>query len=202
MSVLSYQSIKAYCLIHGMIYPWVERTEKGGMSYGLGPASYDFRIAQDIVIKPNGFVLCSTWEGVNIPDHIAARVCDKSTWARLGLMVQNTHFDPGFIGYPTLELTNHSKKTIKIKKGTPICQFVFEHLDLITEKPYRGKYYNQPPRPTEPIYEKITKRATRQFRNATLQKRYEHNTNRREARNAKRKRDISVSQTIRKSSGK
>lgn len=155
--ILSYQTLKRYCDIYAMISPYSERTIFMGMSYGLGPASYDFRIAQDIVIRPGGFVLCSTVEKVNMPDNVAARVCDKSTWARLGLVVQNTHFDPGFVGVPTIELTNHSKKIIKIKKGMPICQFVFEFLDHHTIKPYRGKYHNQPARPVEAKLEKTKK---------------------------------------------
>lgn len=124
------------------------------MSYGLGPASYDFRIAQDIIVEAGGFVLCSTIEEVNIPANIAARVCDKSTWARRGLVVQNTHFDPGFCGVPTIELTNHSRQHIQIPHGSPICQFIFERLDFPTEMPYKGKYQNQPAMPIEAKDEK------------------------------------------------
>lgn len=145
--ILSYQTIREYCKNHGMIDPWCERTIFNGMSYGLGPASYDFRIAQDITVLPNAVNLCSTIERVIIPNNIAARVCDKSTWARLGIVVQNTHFDPGFAGFPTIELTNHTHMPIGIKAGSPICQFVFEFLDRSTFKPYRGKYQNQPPEP-------------------------------------------------------
>lgn len=200
MSVLSYQSIKAYCIIHGMIYPWCERTVSEGMTYGLGPASYDLRIAQNVVIRPNGFVLCSTWEGITIPEHIAARVCDKSTWARRGLMVQNTHFDPGFSGYPTLELTNHSEKTIRIKRCTPICQVVFEHLDYITEMPYRGKYYNQPPVPVKPIYEEEKlKSASRRVHTSSLSKRHDHKANGKVPKNTKGKRNNKVSHSKRPS---
>ena len=137
-----------------MIEPWCERTIFEGMSYGLGPASYDFRIAQDITVCPNTLQLCSTIERVKIPINIAARVCDKSSWARLGVVVQNTHFDPGFEGYPTIELTNHTNMPISIKAGTPICQFIFEFLDHSTQMPYRGKYQNQPSEPIGAKYEK------------------------------------------------
>lgn len=147
--ILPYQSIKRLCVEMKLIEPWSERTIHNGMSYGLGPASYDFRIAQHITLEPHGFILCSTIEKVNMPDFLAARVCDKSTWARLGLAVQNTHFDPGFCGFPTIELTNHSSAYIEIEKGDPICQFVFEMLESPTEKPYRGKYQNQEDAPVE-----------------------------------------------------
>lgn len=151
--ILSYQTIRQLCIDCGMVDPWHEKTVYNGVSYGLGPASYDFRIAQNINVPPNEMILCSTLEKVNIPDWVAARVCDKSSWARLGLVVQNTHFDPGFIGYPTVELTNHSKQVITIAKGTAICQFVFHTLDQPTIKPYKGKYQNQGADPVKMKYE-------------------------------------------------
>lgn len=153
--ILSYQTIKEYCIDHQMIEPWSERELFSGMSYGLGPASYDFRIAQDIIVYPEKLTLCSTIERVKLPNHIAARVCDKSTWARRGIMVQNTHFDPGFVGVPTIELTNHSGRCIYIVAGTPICQFVFEFLDRTTSMPYSGKYQNQPAEPVEAKDEEV-----------------------------------------------
>ena len=147
--ILSYQTIKQLCYEKGLVSPWEERTIFQGMSYGLGSASYDFRIAQNLYLEPNIMTLCSTIEQVNIPDWIAARVCDKSSWARRGVVVQNTHFDPGFRGYPTIELTNHTKYPIHIEKGAPICQFVFHRLDFSTTKPYSGKYQGQLAAPTE-----------------------------------------------------
>lgn len=151
--ILSYQTIKRYCIEDKMIEPWSERTIFEGMSYGLGPCSYDFRAAENMLILSGEFKLCSTIEKVNMPHDVAARVCDKSTWARKGLVVQNTHFDPGFIGYPTIELTNHGKEHIIIKKGMPICQFLFELLDQTTEKPYNGKYQHQISEPVDAKYE-------------------------------------------------
>lgn len=152
--ILPYQMIKSYCKDLGMIEPWCERTLFEGMSYGLSSASYDFRCAQTFVIGPNQFILCSTIEKVNIPINILANVADKSSWARKGLAVQNTVFDPGFTGYPTIELTNHSANAISIKKGMPICQFVFFMLLEPTDKPYNGKYQNQPCCPVGAIDEK------------------------------------------------
>jgi dCTP deaminase len=115
----------------------------GGNSFGLGPASYDARIDQDVIVPPHGFVLASTVECFNMPHDLIGTVRDKSSWARLFLAVQNTHLDPGWPGYLTLELTNHSDIEIRIAEGEPIAQIVFELLDEPTEKLYRGKYYNQ-----------------------------------------------------------
>ena len=100
-------------------------------------------------MPPHSFMLCSTLEKVNIPNNIAAFVCDKSTWARKGICVQNTYFDPGFQGYPTIELTNHTNHVVTIVEGDPICQFVFMMLDQATEKPYQGKYQYQEDKPVE-----------------------------------------------------
>ncbi len=163
------------CLVH----PFEERGVAHGKTHGLGPCTYDFRIRERVVLWPAyfiafewffravdrvrgwvgldpkwadhkvGFTLASTLEEVCLPAHIEAMVMDKSSWARKGLAVQNTHFDPGFTGYPTLEISNHSMKTVEIPAGVAVCQFKFSYLSEATESPYRGRYQNQPPRPVE-----------------------------------------------------
>jgi dCTP deaminase len=146
-----------------MISPFLPYKDKiNGMSAGLSAASYDLRIAEDRSVGPTNpglwmrlkawlrgeeippaFQLASTLECFDIPNDVCAFVCDKSSYARLGLSVYNTLFDPGFRGYGTLELANQSQKTIHIKAGDPICQMVFYHLDEPTDRPYKGKYQNQ-----------------------------------------------------------
>jgi len=78
-----------------------------------------------------------------MPLDLLGRVTDKSTWARRFLTVQNTIIEPGWCGYLTLELTNHSDVDIHIMRGMPIAQIIFDVLDEPTEKPYMGKYQNQ-----------------------------------------------------------
>lgn len=78
-----------------------------------------------------------------MPDDLVGRVCDKSTLARLGIAVQNTIIEPGWLGYLTLEITNHSKATVFINEGQPIAQIMFEMLDFPTMQPYDGKYQDQ-----------------------------------------------------------
>jgi dCTP deaminase len=144
-----------------MISPFVNRKEideESGMSYGLQPCSYDMRCREEVTIGPATvwnsikqafgyghptFVLISTIETVQIPDFLMASVHDKSSWARRGVVVQNTHFDPGFRGVPTIEITNHGSETIQLKKGTPICQLIFHKLDQPSRAPYSGKYQDQ-----------------------------------------------------------
>ncbi len=127
----------------GMITPFHERTVVDGMTFGLSPAGYDIRIAGHIFVAGGGFVLASSVERFDMPLDVLGRVTDKSTWARRGLTVQNTVIEPGWRGYLTLELTNHSGTSITIRPGSPIAQILFELLDQPTEQPYAGKYQDQ-----------------------------------------------------------
>jgi dCTP deaminase len=144
--ILSAQSIRRRCVEHNpsLIEPFVERgVSPGGRSFGLSAASYDVRLDQQVRLPPHGFALASTLERFNMPADIAGTVRDKSSWARLGLAVQNTHLDPGWRGWLTVEISNHSPNEVVIDAGEPIAQIVFELLDAPTEQPYRGKYQNQ-----------------------------------------------------------
>lgn len=148
----------------GMIQPFLERGEFRGKTFGLGPATMDLRIRQSVVLHPwgglpfspdmlahtehkLGFFLGSTVERLHLPDDIMATVCDKSSWARKGLAVQNTLIDPGFRGFVTLELSNHGHEILEIEEGEAICQMWFAQLLDPTEMPYKGKYQDQPDRP-------------------------------------------------------
>lgn len=143
--ILSAQSIRR----RGIITPFNERSVHHGMSYGLSSCGYDIRIAQDIClgINSNNFILASTIEHFDMPDDLVGRVCDKSTWARRGIAVQNTIIEPGWRGHLTLEISNNTKGIIFINKGMPIAQIMFELLDYPTEQPYKGKYQDQADEP-------------------------------------------------------
>lgn len=154
MTILSAQSIRK----RGLIEPFVERETFPGtkMTYGLGPASYDVRIRGTCTLPPGSSHLVTIQEKLTMPADVAGEVKDKSTWARKFIAVQNTWIDPGFCGYMTLELTNHGDETVVIHDGMPVAQFVFSQLDEPTEKPYVGKYQNQPQEPVPPIVEATT----------------------------------------------
>lgn len=157
--ILSYQSIKLRCTepyrnrgSKPLIDPYCERTVLCGMSHGLSVAGYDFRIKFDeallnrrggIPLAPGGFVLATTVERFVFPDDLIGFVKDKSSWARQGLALQNTVIEPGWEGYVTLELSNHSPEAIWIYDRMPIGQMIFQKLDFPTEMPYSGKYQNQ-----------------------------------------------------------
>lgn len=137
------------------VEPFCERTVFNGMSYGLSHAGYDIRIAQTITLTPaNRFSLASSLEKFTIPNDILARVCDKSSWARQGIAVQNTVIEPGWCGYLTLEIAFHPNTgSVTIVEGSPIAQILFERLESPTVVPYTGKYQNQQSGPVGAINE-------------------------------------------------
>lgn len=166
MSILSGQSIRKLCVevrgsgfisrpVRPMLDPFHERSVVNGKSFGLSVAGYDVRIAEDIVLGPGQFALASTMERFQMPTQIIGFVHDKSTWARVGLAVQNTVIEPGWCGHLTLELTNHARDPIFIAAGDPIAQIVFHWLDEPAEKPYDGKYQNQEAGPQAARYEQL-----------------------------------------------
>jgi dCTP deaminase len=125
------------------VYPFLERGRLYGMSYGLSAAGYDIRVAQDKWLGPGQFALLSSLEHFRMPTDVLGVVHDKSTLARLGLALQNTIIEPGWSGFLTLEVTNHSWGLRRIRAGQPIAQIIFHRLEEPTEEPYAGKYQNQ-----------------------------------------------------------
>jgi dCTP deaminase len=125
------------------IFPFHERTACQGMTFGLGPAGYDVRIAESFILWSKQFKLASTIERFDTPLDMTFKVEDKSTWARRGLSLFNTTGEPGWRGYLTLELVNQSWRPIRFRRGMPIAQIVFHLLDEPTGTPYAGRYQHQ-----------------------------------------------------------
>jgi dCTP deaminase len=132
-----------------------EKQVVGGMTFGCSAAGYDVRIAQTVALDLGGFSLASTVEHFTMPDDVLGIVHDKSTWARRGITCQNTVIEPGWRGWLTLELANHSSEPVIITEGSPIAQIVFHQLLEPTDRPYRGKYQDQPNRPVSAIAEVV-----------------------------------------------
>lgn len=147
--ILSAQSIRARVTMRGdlVIDPFCERTVECGMSYGLSACGYDIRIAGGKTLEPGAFALATTVEYIAMPPDLMGQLADKSSWARRAVAVQNTVFEPGWRGYPTIELTNHGHRRLHIPSGAPIGQMIFLQLDAPTESPYEGKYQDQPQEP-------------------------------------------------------
>lgn len=154
MTILSAQSIRR----HIEIEPFSEVGTAHGMSYGLSSCGYDLRLDKigtmchkQWMLRGGGFMIASVMERIVIPKNCAGLIKDKSSWARRGIAVQNTIAEPGWEGYLTIEISNHSDLPILLQKGMPICQIVFEWLDEETNLPYNGKYQNQRDIPTPAI---------------------------------------------------
>lgn len=125
-------------------------TEIGEFTYGEGPCGYDIRIDQDMCLPPNGFMLGSSKEKFRMPSNVVGFVCDKSSWARRGICIQNTIIEPGWRGYLTLELTNRQNFNMTVREGLPIAQVVFHWIEGIVDA-YDGKYQDQPRGPQAPL---------------------------------------------------
>jgi dCTP deaminase len=116
--------------------------------YGLGPHGYDIRIAQDVRLWWGVTKLASSVERFNLPNNIRGLTLNKSTWRRRSLEVgAATILEAGWQGYLTLELTLLRPLTLFIPAGTPIAQVEFAWLDMPTDRPYVGKYQDQPAQP-------------------------------------------------------
>jgi dCTP deaminase len=150
----------------GIVFPHVERTQtvildgKKTASYGESFAGYDVRLGQSVMVFPGRTALAVTYEKFTMPNDVLGVVHDKSTWARLGLQVQNTVLEPGWQGHLTLELTwvpiaqydrfEKYDPYLWLHTLWPIAQIVFHRVDSACV-PYDGKYQNQGPNPQEAL---------------------------------------------------
>jgi dCTP deaminase len=95
------------------------------------------------ILHPGEFVLGSTYEVVQLPDDLAARLEGKSSLGRLGLLTHSTagFIDPGFSGHVTLELSNVATLPITLWPGMKIGQLCFFRLSSKSEHPYGSEKY-------------------------------------------------------------
>ena len=98
------------------------------------------------VIPPNSFVLAQTVEYFRIPRNVLTVCVGKSTYARCGLIVNVTPFEPEWEGFVTLEISNTTPLPARIYANEGIAQVLFFESDEICEVSYadrKGKYQNQ-----------------------------------------------------------
>jgi len=176
MGLKSDSWIKRMALEHKMIEPFEEKqVREGVISFGLSSYGYDIRIAAEFkvftninttvvdpkqfdlrslaehkndvcVIPPNSFVLARTVEYFRIPKNVLTVCVGKSTYARCGIIVNVTPFEPGWEGYATLEISNTAPLPAKIYAGEGIAQVIFFEGDeacLTTYADKKGKYQAQ-----------------------------------------------------------
>jgi len=100
------------------------------------------------IIPPNSFALARTVEYFRIPRNTLTVCLGKSTYARCGIIVNVTPFEPEWEGYVTLEFSNTTPLPAKIYANEGVAQVLFFEADAddICETSYRdrgGKYQGQ-----------------------------------------------------------
>lgn len=176
MSIKSDKWIKRMAREHQMIVPFEERqVRKGVISYGLSSYGYDIRVANEFkiftnvnstivdpknfdeqsfvdfkgevcIVPPNSFALARTVEYFRIPRNVLTICLGKSTYARCGIIVNVTPFEPEWEGFATLEISNTTPLPAKIYANEGIAQVVFFEGDEPCEVSYadkKGKYQAQ-----------------------------------------------------------
>jgi dCTP deaminase len=163
-------------LEHDMIVPYEDRqVREGVISYGVSSYGYDVRIADEYkiftninntvvdpkrfddrslvdfkgevcIVPPNSFALGRTVEKFKIPRDVITVCVGKSTYARCGIIINVTPFEPEWEGYVTLEISNTTPLPAKIYSNEGIAQVLFFSGDEICAVSYadkKGKYQSQ-----------------------------------------------------------
>lgn len=168
--------IRKMALEQRMIEPFIEnQVRKDVISYGLSSYGYDVRVTDEFkiftnvhsaivdpkhfvpqsfidfkgdvcIIPPNSFVLAQTAEYFRIPRNVLTMCIGKSTYARCGLIVNVTPFEPEWEGYVTLEISNTTPLPAKVYAFEGIAQVLFFEGDEPCDTSYadrKGKYQSQ-----------------------------------------------------------
>jgi dCTP deaminase len=168
--------IRKMALEHGMIEPFEEgRSRTGVISYGVSSYGYDIRVANEYkiftnvfsavvdpksfdprsmvdfkgdvcTIPPNSFALARSIEYFRIPRGVLTVCLGKSTYARCGIIVNVTPFEPEWEGYVTLEISNTTPLPARIYANEGIAQVLFFEADEVCDVSYadkKGKYQYQ-----------------------------------------------------------
>lgn len=168
--------IRRMALEQSMIEPFVEnQVRQGVISYGVSSYGYDLRVADEFkiftnvysaivdpknfspesfvdfkgevcVIPPNSFALARSMEYFRIPRKVLTVCVGKSTYARCGLIVNVTPFEPEWTGFVTLEISNTTPLPAKVYANEGLAQVLFFEADEECEISYadkKGKYQGQ-----------------------------------------------------------
>jgi dCTP deaminase len=115
----------------------------------LEPAQLHSDSKGDFFILPgHSCALGVAMEWFHIPENCSVICQGKSTYARAGVIVFPTPFEPGWKGYPTLEFANLGPQPVKIYANEGVLQAVYFEGEPC-ENPYgQGKYQGQKERVT------------------------------------------------------
>jgi dCTP deaminase len=149
--------------------------DKKVISYGLSSYGYDLRVAREFkvftnlynsmvdpknfdgqsfidvetdvcIVPPNSFALARSVEYFRIPRDVLTICIGKSTYARCGIIVNVTPFEPEWEGYVTLEISNTTPLPAKIYANEGLAQVLFYRAAEVCEVSYAdrgGKYMKQ-----------------------------------------------------------
>ena len=114
--------------------------------YGRGRGRVVEVTGDHCIIPPNSFALARTVEYFRIPRSVLTICVGKSTYARCGIIVNVTPFEPEWEGYVTLEFSNTTPLPAKIYAGEGCAQVLFFESDEVCGTSYKdrgGKYQGQ-----------------------------------------------------------
>lgn len=103
-------------------------------------------VADECIIPPNSFALARSVEYFRIPRNVLTLCIGKSTYARCGIIVNVTPFEPEWEGYVTLEISNTTPLPAKIYAFEGLAQVLFLEAAESCEVSYAdrgGKYMRQ-----------------------------------------------------------
>jgi dCTP deaminase len=176
MAIKNDRWIREMSLTREMITPFCEKQVRDGViSYGLSSYGYDLRVADEfkiftnvnsaivdpkkfdersfvslraesIMVPPNSFALARSVEYFKIPRDVLTICVGKSTYARCGIIVNVTPFEPEWEGFVTLEISNTTPLPAKIYANEGLCQILFFQGDEACQVSYKdksGKYQRQ-----------------------------------------------------------
>jgi dCTP deaminase len=117
----------------------------------VDPKSFDAQSLVDIetdvcIVPPNSFALARSVEYFRIPRDVLTICVGKSTYARCGIIVNVTPFEPEWEGHATLEISNTTPLPAKIYANEGLAQVVFFLAGEVCETSYAdraGKYMKQ-----------------------------------------------------------
>ena len=117
----------------------------------VDPKNFDANSFVDVksdvcIIPPNSFALARTVEYFRIPRDVLTICLGKSTYARCGIIVNVTPFEPEWEGFVTLEFSTTTPLPAKIYANEGVAQVIFFQADEACETSYKdrgGKYQGQ-----------------------------------------------------------
>ena len=178
MSIKPDRWIKKLAREQGMIEPFeASQVASGAISYGVSSYGYDMRVAREFriftnvhspvvdpkafdassfvefegdvcIVPPNSFALARSVEYFRIPRNVLTICVGKSTYARCGIIINVTPFEPEWEGFVTLEISNTTPLPAKIYANEGIAQVLFFEADAgdeceISYADKKGKYQAQ-----------------------------------------------------------